>query len=470
MKFILLCILLFACNFSGNAIHFFNGTYEEALQLAKKEKKNLFISFTASWCGPCRMMKKVVFEDPQVVRYADQHYICLNADIEYPEFRLLQCRVNPNRAGIIPHICILTPDGKIIKESSSVTTGQMMKFLKTDPQAVPLRDLVPANSPSLQMESPHLFQYRTPYSQVLAQAKRENKNMLLCFSSHFCGPCRQMEETIFQNPGIIQTVGERCIPGYFEIGDLKDRALCYRYHNTQTAIPYLVLVSPDEKILRRHTGYMDSTAFMNFLQPAASALDSISPQTFHLQESEPTCFQKFLYKQRHHAWKLQITAAINTTTLKTSGSLSAVDFNYRIGYEVGFSFAHQRKHWAVMPGLYFTSKGGKNQEVTIRQNYLELPVKFTWLYQDRQNGWWKGLSVSPYGAVRIGEKLKNNTGYGNGLFKTSPWDYGLRFATNMRLTSFDFEFGYLLGLGNISDVQGGKMYNRGFFLNMSLCF
>ena len=60
MKFILLCILLFACSFSGNAIHFFNGTYEEALQLAKKEKKNLFISFTASWCGPCRMLAPVL--------------------------------------------------------------------------------------------------------------------------------------------------------------------------------------------------------------------------------------------------------------------------------------------------------------------------------------------------------------------------------------------------------------------------
>ena len=62
MKFILLCILLFACSFSGNAIHFFNGTYEEALQLAKKEKKNLFISFTASWCGPCRMLSPVIEE------------------------------------------------------------------------------------------------------------------------------------------------------------------------------------------------------------------------------------------------------------------------------------------------------------------------------------------------------------------------------------------------------------------------
>lgn len=92
-----------------------------------------------------------------------------------------------------------------------------------------------------------------------------------------------------------------------------------------------------------------------------------------------------------------------------------------------FPLLIREKHWAVMPWDCISPlKNGKNQEVTIRQNYLELPVKFTWLYQDRQNGWWKGLSVSPYGAVRIGEKLKNNTGYGNGLFKTSP--LGLRFT------------------------------------------
>lgn len=149
------------------------------------------------------------------------------------------------------------------------------------------------------------------------------------------------------------------------------------------------------------------------------------PANFPSPGERTDCFQKFLYKQSHHAWKLQITAAINTTTLKTSGSLSAVDFNYRIGYEVGF-LCSSEKTLGGEPGLYFTSKGGKNQEVTLRQNYLELPVKFTWLYQDRQNGWWKGLSVSPYGAVRIGEKLKNNTGYGNDLFKTSP--LGLRFT------------------------------------------
>ena len=471
MKFILLCSLLLVCYFPGNAIHFFNGTYEEAAQLAKKENKNLFINFTASWCGPCRMMKRIVFENPQVTQYTDQHYICLEADVEFPEYQLLQRRVNPNRAGFIPHICILTPEGKVVKETFSVTVGQMMRFLRVNPQAVPLRDLVDADSLLLQPEPHRLFQYRTLYNQILAQASRECKNMILCFSSHFCGPCREMEKTTFQNPQIIKTVETQFIPGYFEIGNLTDRALCYRYHNTQAEIPYLVLVSPDEKILRRHTGYMDSTAFMNFLQPTDSPIDSISSQTFRLSEKKVSFLNKFVYNQAHHAWKLQITAAINTTTLKTSGALSAIDFNYRIGYEAGVSFAHQKKHWAVMPGLYFTSRGGKNEAVTLRQNYLELPVKFTWLYQNHQNGWWKGLSVSPYGAVRIGEKLKNkSTEYGNDWFKTTPWDYGFRFATNLRYSSFDFEFGYLLGLQNISDFQGGKMYNRGFFLNISLCF
>lgn len=470
MKTILLLTYLFFLFIPAQAIHFFNGTYQEALQKAKAENKNLFINFTASWCGPCQLMKRIVFEHPKITQYTDEHYICLSADIEYPEYRILQQRVNPEQAGNIPHICILTPDEKLIKETNSVTTGQMMRFLKSIPQDKPIRNLLATDKiPPLSVKS-RLFQQRTSYSSVLEKAKRENKNMVLCFSSHFCGPCRQMEKTTFQNPFILKQVNEQFATGYFEIGDPMDKALCYRYHNTNAGTPFLVLATPDEKIIRTHLGYMDSTSFVHFLQPSGESIDSISPNRVTFIPLHPSIIDKFLYNQEHYTWKLRFTASLNVTTLNTSGTLSNLNFYYRVGYAFGFSLAHEGKHFAIAPGLSFISKGGKNKDITLRQNYLELPVKLTWLYQNKQNGWWKGLSTSPYGSVRIGKKLKNHSGLlTDPHFKTKYFDYGLYLATNMRFSSLDFECGYLLGLANISDYQGGKMYNRGFFLNISLC-
>lgn len=468
---VLLFFLVWAQMLQVQAIHFFNGTYEEALKKAKAENKHLFIDFTASWCGPCRMMKKTVFENHRVIRYTDEHYICLLADIEFPEYGLLQQRVNPDRAGSIPHLCILTPDEKVLKEAGSLTVGQMLKFLNTATTGTSGRPLLAADTVPPLPIPPHLFQHRTPYSQVLEQAKRENKNMILCFSSHFCGPCRQMEKTTFRNPQIMEWVDNRFAAGYFEVGNLDDRALCYRYHNTTAGIPYLILATPDEKIIRKQYGYMDSTAFMDFLQPSSVTIDSISPQTFSFREKDPSFLAKFFYNQMHHAWKLRITAGIDATTLKTGGTLSDWDFNYRTGYQFGFTLAREGRHFAVAPGLFFISKGGKQKDLTLRQNYLELPVKLSWIYWNNYRAHWKGLSIIPYGSVRIGEKLKTTLdGLADELFATRRFDYGMRFATNIRLNSFDFEAGYMLGLNNLSDYAGGKLYNRGFFLNMSLCF
>lgn len=472
MQYLTTIFLLFCFLIPAKAIHFFNGTYEQALAKAKAEDKNLFIEFTTNWCGPCRIMKQVVFDNEKVTQYTDEHYICLQLDIERQENILLQQRVSSERAGGVPHICILTPDEKVIKEAGSLTVHQMMKFLKLNPQDKPIRDLLPSDKVVPLDEKPRLFQYRTPYANVLNRARQENKNMLLCFSSHFCGPCRQMEETTFQNPVIMDKVNSQYITGYFEVGDPKDLALCYRYHNTQQAIPYLVLATPDEKIIRKNIGYMDSIAFMAFIQPATdSILVSINPQQIQFSDRKVSAWDKFIYNNKRSKWQLRVTAAINTTTLKTSGSLSDVDFNYRVGYGLGFSYAREGRHFAFTPGLSFISKGGRNKDLTLRQNYLELPVKINWIYWNGCNGWWRGLSVSPYGSVRIGEKLKTQDNEVlSEAFKTKQFDYGLRFATNLRFSSFDFEFGYMLGLGNISDYPGGKMYNRGFFLNTSLCF
>lgn len=44
----------------AQGIEFFHGTYEEVLQKARAEGKQIFVDVYTSWCGPCKMMAKNV--------------------------------------------------------------------------------------------------------------------------------------------------------------------------------------------------------------------------------------------------------------------------------------------------------------------------------------------------------------------------------------------------------------------------
>ncbi|MBK7467131.1 MAG: thioredoxin fold domain-containing protein [Saprospiraceae bacterium] len=42
----------------------FHGTFKEAMELASKEGKLIFMDAYTSWCGPCKRMAASVFPDP----------------------------------------------------------------------------------------------------------------------------------------------------------------------------------------------------------------------------------------------------------------------------------------------------------------------------------------------------------------------------------------------------------------------
>ncbi|HXS35230.1 MAG TPA: thioredoxin family protein [Flavipsychrobacter sp.] len=63
-------------------IQFFEGSWQEALQKAKAENKPIFLDIYASWCGPCKLLKKRTFTDKDVAAYFNAHFINVSLDGE----------------------------------------------------------------------------------------------------------------------------------------------------------------------------------------------------------------------------------------------------------------------------------------------------------------------------------------------------------------------------------------------------
>lgn len=66
-------------------IEFFQGTWKEALEKSKQENKPIFLDVYATWCGPCRRLKRNTFSDKVVGRYFNERFINVALDGEIGE-------------------------------------------------------------------------------------------------------------------------------------------------------------------------------------------------------------------------------------------------------------------------------------------------------------------------------------------------------------------------------------------------
>jgi thiol:disulfide interchange protein len=79
---------------NNEGIRFFEGTWSEAVKKSKEENKPIFLDVYATWCGPCKMLKRNTFSDKGVGEYFNTHFINVSIDGEEEEGRKLMEKFN----------------------------------------------------------------------------------------------------------------------------------------------------------------------------------------------------------------------------------------------------------------------------------------------------------------------------------------------------------------------------------------
>ena len=82
--------------------------FDAAVKLAKKTKRDLLVDFFATWCGPCKMLDKTTYKDPQVKKFLSK-FVLVKLDVDIPKNRLV---VRYYEASSLPSVGIITAAGK----------------------------------------------------------------------------------------------------------------------------------------------------------------------------------------------------------------------------------------------------------------------------------------------------------------------------------------------------------------------
>ena len=106
MKRLFYCAALFLFGFSQiKAQNIEWMTLAQAMEAQKKEPKKIFMDVYTDWCGPCKLLDKKTFQNPDVSRYISEHYYAVkfNAEgqeeIKFFDQTFTNPKFDPNRKG-----------------------------------------------------------------------------------------------------------------------------------------------------------------------------------------------------------------------------------------------------------------------------------------------------------------------------------------------------------------------------------
>jgi thioredoxin 1 len=109
-------------------IQFHKGTWEEAVELAKKEDKVIFLDIYATWCGPCKRLKAYTFSSPEVGEAFNGKFINVALDGEQSEGRMLMQKYGLRS---FPSLLFINKNGEVMQQTAGYhNTSALIKLGK----------------------------------------------------------------------------------------------------------------------------------------------------------------------------------------------------------------------------------------------------------------------------------------------------------------------------------------------------
>jgi len=112
---LLVGLTIVAKSFTGGPGVVWIKDFQEGIQLTQQEKKPILLAIHASWCGPCRDMKRSTYKFPEVISLIEEYYVPILMDVDRDDQIAAKYNVSS-----IPVYFLCSSDGPPIRLFSAI--------------------------------------------------------------------------------------------------------------------------------------------------------------------------------------------------------------------------------------------------------------------------------------------------------------------------------------------------------------